>query len=270
MSGETKTPLIASTRRDFSPQFSPDAGKIAFASDRSGGWEIYVSDAQGNNAIQLTSFGNAVADAVRWSPDGRDLIFAALLGSNRDIYVVSADGGSAHRLTTEPSDEGRPSYSMDGKWIYFRSNRSGKDQIWKMPRGGGQASQVTQAGGFEALESLDGKILYYLPERVSKGLWSMPPEGGAAHAVEGLEGVWQGRWDVTQDGVCYIEQAPQGKERAILCRNSATGKLTKMGVVDKPIFVSPPGLSASRDGRRFLWHQTDHADADLVLVNNFR
>jgi len=113
-------------------------------SDRTGGWEIYVTDAQGGHVEQLTSFGNAVADGVRWSPDGREIAFAVVpQGGNRDIYVAPADGGTVRRMNNDPSDEGRPSFSMDGKWIYFRSNRSGKDEIWKMPRGGGAATQVT-------------------------------------------------------------------------------------------------------------------------------
>ena len=73
-----------------------------------------------------------------------------------------------------------------------------------MPRGGGAATQVTQAGGFEAIETLDGKALYFARSRVGKGLWSMPPSGGEAHAVAGLESAAQGNWGVTQDGVCYL------------------------------------------------------------------
>jgi Tol biopolymer transport system component len=271
--GAAKTQLIASTRRDFDPQFSPEGSKIAFVSDRTGGWEIYVSDAQGGHVVQLTSFGNAVADGVRWSPDGREIAFAVVpQGGNRDIYVAPADGGTVRRMNNEPSDEGRPSFSMDGKWIYFRSNRSGKEEIWKMPRAGGAATQVTQAGGFEALETLDGKTLYFIHARTEKGLWSMPVAGGTAQAVAGLESVSQGAWGVAQNGVCYVEmgQAGAAKAKPILCWNSSTRKTSQVAVVDKPVWSIPPSFSVSRDGLRFLWNQTDHRDSDLVLVENFR
>jgi Tol biopolymer transport system component len=271
LSGTEQKELIASTRRDFNPQFSPDESKIAFASDRTGGWEIYVSDAQGGRVVQLTSFGNAVADGVRWSPDGRDIAFAAVQGGNRDIYVVAAEGGALRRLTTEPSDEGRPSFSMDGKWIYFRSNRSGRDEIWKLPRGGGSAIQATRNGGFEALETLDGKMLYFVHGRGEKGLWSMPSAGGAEQAVAGLEQVEGGLWGITADGICYLDQsAGYNKPKPILCWNSSTGKTSRMGMVEKPVWSVPPAFSVSRDGRRFLWNQADHRDSDLVLVENFR
>jgi len=151
--------LISSTRRDFSPQLSPDGQRIVFTSERGGSWEIYRGDSQGGSLVQLTNFGNAIADGARWSADGRRIAFAAMIAGNRDIYVVGADGGAARRMTSETSEDGRPSWSTDGTWIYFRSDRTGKQQIWKMPSGGGAAMQVTKDGGFEALESVDGKTL---------------------------------------------------------------------------------------------------------------
>jgi Tol biopolymer transport system component len=275
LEGKEKVQLMASTRREFDAQWAPDTKRIAFVSDRTGGWEIYVSDAQRGHPIQLTSFGNAVADGVRWSPDGRELAFAVLQNGNRDIYVVPADGGVARRVTTEASEEGRPSYSADGKWLYFRSDRSGKNEVWKMPRAGGPATQVTQGGGFEAIESINGKELYFVRSRASEGLWRMPPGGGPAEAVKGLESVWQGRWGVTQDGVCYLPQtaAPVSVTQPVpvVCWNASTGaSVTTPGVVDKPSFTAAPGFSVSADGRRILWNQTDHQDSDLVLVENFR
>jgi len=273
LTGATKTQLIAGTGRDFNGQFSPDESKIAFVSDRTGTLEIYASDAQGGHPIQLTSFKNAATDSVHWSPDGRELIFAVLQNQNRDLYAVSPEGGPVRRLTNEPSDEARPSYSMDEKWIYFRSNRSGKDEIWKMPRGGGAAIQLTQGGGFEAMETLDGKTLYFARVRNGSGLWSMPSGGGAAQAVPGLESAGFGRWAITQDGVCYLDIPAPGSAgqsiTRIVCWSSSTGKLSQMGLVDKPIRISIPAFSVSRDGRRFLWHQTDLQDADLMLVENF-
>ena len=64
-------------------------------------------------------------------------------------------------LTNEPSAEMVPSWSRDGRWIYFASERSGGWEIWKMPSAGGPAVQVTNQGGYAAFESLDGKFLSY-------------------------------------------------------------------------------------------------------------
>jgi Tol biopolymer transport system component/predicted Ser/Thr protein kinase len=262
--------LIGSTRRDFSPQLSPDGQRIAFTSERGGSWEIYRGDTRGGTIVQLSSFGNAIADGARWSADGRQIAFAAMIAGNRDIYVVGADGGSVRRLTSEASEDGRPSWSADGNWIYFRSDRSGKQQIWKMPSGGGAATQVTPDGGFEALESVDGKTLYFVRARTERGLWSQPASGGTPIRVSGLDTVTGGFWAVASDAIYFLEFDRSAETYLIQAYRLDTGKISKAGRIEKPVWAAPPAFSVSRDGKRLVWHQTDHQDADLVLVENFR
>ncbi len=114
-------PLIASTRRDVSGRFSPDGKRIVFASARSGTMEIWVCDADGSNALQLTSFNGPNTGTPRWSPDARSIVFDSRPGGNADIFVVGASGGAPRQITTDPSEDVVPSWSRDGRWIYFES-----------------------------------------------------------------------------------------------------------------------------------------------------
>jgi Tol biopolymer transport system component len=100
--------LVASTRLDTNPQFSPDGRRLVFRSERSGSDQIWVVSSDGSNPLQLTSFAEGNINAPRWSPDGKAIVFAAVQNSNQDIFSVSADGGSVHPLTSAPSREGRP------------------------------------------------------------------------------------------------------------------------------------------------------------------
>ena len=68
---------------------------------------------------------------------------------------------SQNASPADPADDAVASWSRDGKWIYFASNRSGEDQVWKMPADGGEAVRVTRKGGFVAFESPDGQWVYY-------------------------------------------------------------------------------------------------------------
>src|SRR5215471_10070878 len=152
--------FISSTRNDLAPQYSRDGKRITFISARSGNSEVWTCDSDGSNALQLTSFGGPDVTTPRWSPDGTLITFDSTAGGQYDIWVVDANGGKPKRMTTNPANDGNPSWSHDGQWIYFDSARTGEAQIWKIPANGGEAIQLTHDGGFGALESPDGKVLY--------------------------------------------------------------------------------------------------------------
>ncbi|MGI8746617.1 MAG: TolB family protein [Bryobacteraceae bacterium] len=82
------------------------------------------------------------------------------------------------RLTFDPSTDVVPSWSRDGRWIYFTSRRTGRAEVWKIAPGGGAEQQVTRNGGFHAQEAADGRTLYYTKQRVVSELFAMPVEAG--------------------------------------------------------------------------------------------
>ncbi|MBI1786471.1 MAG: PD40 domain-containing protein [Acidobacteria bacterium] len=263
--GATPTRLIASTRWDIAPQFSPDGRRIAFASDRSGSMQVWACDDQGANPMQLTSLGVA-ASSPRWSPDGRRIVFESSDGANRDIYWVAAEGGPPHRLTSEHSEETRPSWSADGRWVYFRSDRSGTPQIWKMPAQGGGAVQVTRNRGSEAFEAQDGKRLYYANE---SGVWSVATDGTGPESLV-LAAARPGYWAVAGKGIYFVDFTPPVEAPAIRVLDLGTGQATPIGHFPSQPFRGVPGFSVSRDGRRVLWAQLQQYDSDLMVLENFR
>lgn len=93
----------------------------------------------------------------RWSFDGSRIAFDVRLEGNSDIWWVPASGGTPTRLTKDPYDQVRPSWSHDGKWIYYGSDQADRKwEIWKLPIAGGPAIRITQGGGREAFEAPDG------------------------------------------------------------------------------------------------------------------
>src|SRR5207253_5400170 len=74
-----------------------------------------------------------------------------------DLYVIAADGVKPRRLTFDADEDVTPSWSRDGRWIYFGCTRSGSMQIWKVPAESGPTVQVTKQGGFEGFESEIGR-----------------------------------------------------------------------------------------------------------------
>jgi len=93
--------------------------------------------------------------------------------------------------------------SPDGKWVYFMSSRSGSGQIWKARADGREPIQLTAGGGYQALESPDGKLLFYAKERGRPGIWSVPVGGGPEVPV--LEAARHNAWAVAEGGIYYID-----------------------------------------------------------------
>jgi Tol biopolymer transport system component/predicted Ser/Thr protein kinase len=133
--------FISSTKPEDHPAYSRDGRRIAFISWQSGAPEIWICDSNGGNPVQLTSFGGPMVFGPNWSPNGENIAFSTDIKGNLDIYVVSASGGAPRRLTIQPGFDTWPFWSWDGRWLYFKSHRSGQSQIWKMPSQGGKPSK---------------------------------------------------------------------------------------------------------------------------------
>src|SRR6185295_18977771 len=111
------------------------------------------------------------------------------------------------RLTYDPSDDGIPSVSHDGKWIYFAPNRTGRGEIWRMPAEGGEAVQLTHEGGSIPLESTDGKVVYYQKWiGQTDEVWKVPVAGGEETRVLGPAGEFQ--YAVVPDWIYFFDAHP--------------------------------------------------------------
>jgi Tol biopolymer transport system component/DNA-binding winged helix-turn-helix (wHTH) protein len=261
------TKLIASTRADTSPQYSPDGKKIVFISDRTGSSEVWVCDSEGMNLIRLTNFGGPLVGSPRWSPDSRRIAFDCTAEGPRDIYVMNAEGGPAHRVTTETSEEIRPSWSQDGGWLYFSSNRTGEWQVWKAPLAGGPALQVTKKGGYEAFESADARFVYYSLGRRIPGIWRVPSSGG--EEVRVIERASEGNWSLLDHGIYFLTPTVN-RSTAVELFSFSTEQIRQISEIEMEMSFQGPSLSASRDGRWILTSRLDHGGSDIMLVDDFK
>jgi Tol biopolymer transport system component/DNA-binding winged helix-turn-helix (wHTH) protein len=261
--------FITSTRLDVNAEFSPDGRKIAFASDRSGEWALWVCDSDGSNPRQLTSDIDQAA-SPRWSPDGQQIVFDGIFGGSQDVCVIGAEGGQWRRLTTEPASDSMPCWSRDGQWIYFNSNRGGKEQIWKLPSAGGEAVQVTRQGGYLPIASPDGKFIYYGKRRDGPGIWRIPVGGGKESFVLDEHGAGYGKhWTVTDDGIYFLTTEDPAKP-VLEFFSFKTGKVSRVAALERIVSLAFRGLSVSPDKRWLLSTQIERYGGDIMLVENFR
>jgi Tol biopolymer transport system component len=260
--GERKM-LIGSPYSAGGPQYSPDGRKIAFHANWSFNWEAWTCDADGANCQQLTAFGGPACGSPSWSPDGHWLALDSNAEGWSEIYVVAADGGPVRRVTNWPGfSNTRPSWSHDGRWIYFSSDHSGRNETWKIPWEGGQAVQVTRSGGGRALESADGKYIYYVKDPGSPGLFRMSAEGGEEQQVA-PGNVASGSFSVTRKGVYFTTD-----EKTIQLLDAATGKVSTLAIPHGAGSILPEAVSP--DDTYMVSGQVDRNIQELMLVEGFR
>jgi len=128
---------------DLYPSFSPDGAQFAYASERGGGFEIFVRQlAAGGREIQITSDGHDNLQPA-WSPTGREIAFSSQ--GLQGVWLVPALGGAPRRLTDFGS---HPAWSPDGTTIVFQSSSLG--DVWAGTPAGFPPSSlfmVAAAGG---------------------------------------------------------------------------------------------------------------------------
>ncbi len=258
--------IISSTVREASPQYSPDGKRIVFYSSRSGVNQIWVCDADGTRAAQLTSMTGNITGTPRWSPDGKQISFDSNSGGDWQIYVMDADGGKPKALTADKLNNFVASWSRDGRWVYFTKGNS-SNEVWKVPPQGGAAVQVTRHGGSGPTESPDGKTLYFVKSLGGNrtSLWRMPAAGGDEVEVRPM--IFRYNFALTPAGVYYDTPTAVDQPSRIEYLDFATGKVTTLYTLTKPVDL---GFDLSPDGRYLLFAQNDFAGSDLMLVENFR
>jgi TolB protein len=118
MDADGKNPLrlTRSPGRDFGGCWSPDGGRILFASNRDSGasrmgvaYEVYVVDADGGNSRRLTKSPARDSGAI-WSPDGNAIAFVSEREGNKEIYLMKPDGTNKVNLTTGLAEDASPAW----------------------------------------------------------------------------------------------------------------------------------------------------------------
>jgi Tol biopolymer transport system component len=257
----TPKKLIASTRFDYDPDYSPNGDEIVFVSTRTGNEEIWVCEADGTSPRQLTSIGGPLTSNPRWSPDGQTIVFDSRREGSGDLYLISPQGGAPRRLTDDPGLEGEARWSRDGKWIYFHSDRSGRDEVWKLSVDGGEPVQVTRKGGRGSFESADGERLFYSKDET---LWTAPITGGDEERV--LDSLTAPHnFVVTDSGIYFVsgDAADFPANLSIKFFDFSSRETMPIHHADRPWWL---GLTLSPDGRWILFSQSDHLGSDLMLV----
>ncbi|MGH2616512.1 MAG: prolyl oligopeptidase family serine peptidase [Thermomicrobiales bacterium] len=242
----------------FTP--SPDGRFIAYVSQKSGAYEVWLWSAEGEPDRQLTRLGGAI-ESLAWSPDSAAVVISANRSGAYDIYRVDVPDGQTHRLTNHPLYEVYANFTADGKDIlYVRLDERWVDhEIVRMRRDGANPRAIARDEDFfdyhygrtlgYPMPSPDGTWVAFRSHRSGWiTYWAVPADGGEARQLAPQEadqdgGAWSpdGAWFAytsNRNGTVDLRVVPAGGgEPRVLVS-------PEMGVVSHPRW-SPDGSRIS-------------------------
>lgn len=147
-------------------------------------------------------------------PTGRYIVYASTRHrTTADLYIKRTDGSAVTQLTADPADEVMPTFSPDGQWVAFASNRTGSFDIYVMPAAGGKPKQLTNDGAINLHPSFspDGAKIVYSSLGSASGQWEMVIIDVANPSTKRVigNGLFP-TWSPTQDSIVFQRSRQRG------------------------------------------------------------
>ena len=204
--GATGEAVVRAANFGYYPTWSPDGSTIAVTTQnvpdprmRSGTSELYVIDLTTGQSRKLIESDATEPD---WSPNGHRIAFWHMAeGGHRDIRTVSVDGGTPLSVTDDAELDWSPTWSPDGRYLYFSSNRRGATNVWRVAideetgetRGDPEpVTAETTATAQHVSFSSDGRRLAYASSVTTQNLWRVPFDPETETIVENPIAVTEG------------------------------------------------------------------------------
>jgi len=148
--GENEHKIMESTDPIMSPAWSPDSRQLAYVSFEGNKSSIFIQTLRSGNRYQISN-RPGINGAPSFSPDGRKLVVTlGGINGNLDIYVLDITSRQTRQLTTHRAIDTEGTWSPDGRYIYFTSDRSGGPQVYRILANGGTPERVTFEGSYNA------------------------------------------------------------------------------------------------------------------------
>ena len=180
--GGRATSLTRGMAVDVQPRFSPDGRRIAFISDRDGGWNVWTMSVDRKDTTQVSRGKSNSYESPEWTPDGRYIVVSRA----QRLHMFHADGGSGQRMIPAPSAPGAPdilrqlgaAFGRDSRYIWYAQRRGGwiyntamsdyQLHVYDRETGESSARSFRYGSAFRPTLSPDGRWLVYGTRDVDK------------------------------------------------------------------------------------------------------
>ena len=161
---DTLTRLTFEGFNDF-PIWTPDGKRVAYRSQRAGGYNIFWKPSDGGGAEErLPTVGASNQAPYSFSPDGRTLVYNQQdAKTGWDLWALPLQGEHKPQIFLQtPFNERSPLVSPDGRWLAYSSDESGRYELYVRPfTGPGGKWQISTEGATEVTWSAKGNELFF-------------------------------------------------------------------------------------------------------------
>jgi Tol biopolymer transport system component len=252
--------IAESSRRDGAPSWSPDGRHVAFVSDRSGTWQIWMADLETRRARRVTRLDLGQPGRPHFSPDGKRLAFSVLESGIERLMVLDLASGRSHRVPAVGRHDLALGWSSDDRIVARSDGRaawslvavdpeSGKAEIIEEEWPEGHPVRVANGRVFFSSDRSEGLWVYDFEDRTRRQL--VPAE---------LTGDWRS-WAPCRDHVIFTT-------------GSGGLKVDRLGLgtthVERDVFDVPDSIvsvTPSPDCTALLAVRRMRGESDLVALN---
>jgi serine/threonine protein kinase/Tol biopolymer transport system component len=253
-------------------------GKIAFASDRSGIPQIYVTSLGADNPTQITNLDEGACQPD-WSPDGSRLVFISPCKEKTDrypgarLYTIELNGTGLTPLSWEAGGDFDPAWSPDGSRIAFTSLRDGYTQVYLLNLDSGAVERLTQTDSSEparqpAWNPTASEIVYSIKRFDAWEIWVMTDLGtGARRLVLSDPNKWDmlPAWSPDGATILFSQAKRLSATNWLMTYPYSNEKAGLATALEYGNYASD--ASYSMDGHRLVFEYVDGINFDIYMLD---
>ncbi len=161
--GSGRRVRITNLGDNISPIWTPDGQSVTYASNRAGDMDLYRQDPDPGAEAEPLLVREYDQFLGSWHPDGTALAFVEEHPeTGRDIWLLTPGPPAEVRpLLRSPANETQPAFSIDGRWLAYASDETGRLEVYVMAMPDGIRRAISVEGGSEPVWSRDGREIYF-------------------------------------------------------------------------------------------------------------
>ena len=267
LDGSPLRTLLATSRNEMNPSWSPDGMQYAYVQGTSRQNEIWLRSVHGpwSRPLLRAPDGNKTTTFTnpRFGPDGQRIAFEKWGAEGYTVWVTTIGGGAPVRLVGERDHQHHPAWSPDGAWIAYRANVGDERIIEKVPSGGGRPLLVTKVrSALNVLWSPTGEWLGY---EDGDGVYIVSANGGQPRRLLDQR---SGSIAFNRDGSKLFVVLRESTKWQLWSVAISTGERRRERALEVPASAMVQGLALHPDGNR-LTTSIVTAREDIWILGEF-